>query len=364
MKYKENWDETKQRFNAWWNGYKSDRPMLKIIAKRDKPIEALEPILPASNPMDNKLDVVRISKEVRNTCRLYTFMAEAFPYMDVDLGPGCMATYLGSEPNFAWDTVWYTECIHEWSQWGELSYNSDNLWWVRHQELLQKAKQLSNDDFLISIPDIIENIDILLAMRGSQSLCYDLMDEPDLIRSRIRQIDDVYFKYYDAIYDIVKLEDSSSCYIGFSIWGPGKTAKVQCDFSALISPNQFREFIIPSLRAQCKQLDNSLYHLDGPDAIKHLDALMEIDELKALQWTPGAGRPDGTNRKWYPIYEKVRNAGKSLWISITDGTVDDWIKGADEIVKAFGNQRLYFLFPIMGEKDAKKLLATAEDRWS
>ena len=361
MKYKENWDETKQRFNAWWNGYKTDRPMLKIIAKRDKPIETLEPILPAANPMDNKLDVARIAKEARNACRLYTFMAEAFPYMDVDLGPGCLATYLGSEPNFAWDTVWYTECIHDWNHWGELSYNANNHWWVQHQELLQKARQLSNDDFLISVPDIIENIDILLAMRGSQNLCYDLMDEPDLIKSRIRQIDDIYFKYYDAIYDIVKLEDSSSCYIGFSIWG---TAKVQCDFSALISPNQFREFIIPSLRAQCRQLDNSLYHLDGPDSVKHLDALMEIDELKALQWTPGAGKLDGTSRKWYPIYEKVRNAGKSLWISITDGTVDDWIKGADEIVKAFGNQRLYFLFPIIEEKEAKRLLATAEDRWS
>lgn len=364
MKYKENWSETQQRFNTWWNGDKTDRPMLKIIARRKKALEVLEPVLPAINPMDYHLNVERIVKELRNTCRTHVFMAEAFPYLDINIGPGSMATYLGSEPNFTWDTVWYTECIHDWNQWGEISFNPNNYWWIHHLELISKACLLSNDDFLIAIPDIVENIDILSAMRSPEKLCCDLFDEPVLIKSCISLIDRLYFKYYDAIYNIVKSEDSSSCYTAFSIWGPGKTAKVQCDFSALISPSQFREFVIPSLRMQCRQLDNSLYHLDGPDAIKHLDALMDIDELNALQWTPGDGKPDGSGKEWYPIYEKVRNAGKSLWISIYGGTVEDWIKGADGIVKAFGNQSLYFLFPVMEEEDAKRLIATAEDQWS
>ena len=58
---------------------------------------------------------------------------------------------------------------------------------------------------------------------------------------------------------------------------------------------------MPSLQQQCQKLDYTLYHLDGPDAIKHLDALMEIEELDALQWTPGAGKPDGGDELWYPI---------------------------------------------------------------
>jgi 5-methyltetrahydrofolate--homocysteine methyltransferase len=90
---------------------------------------------------------------------------------------------------------------------------------------------------------------------------------------------------------------------------------------------------------------------------------MEIDKLNALQWTPGAGKPDGASEQWYPIYEKVRKAGKSLWISFTDGALEDWIRGAGKIVKAFGSQGLYFQFPTMEEEEARKLVATAEDNW-
>ena len=89
---------------------------------------------------------------------------------------------------------------------------------------------------------------------------------------------------------------------------------------------------MPSLRLQCQQLDFSLYHLDGPDAIRHLDALMEIEELNALQWTAGAGQPDGGNERWYAIYDKVRDAGKSLWVEIHDGDLHDWIQTADRFV--------------------------------
>ena len=215
----------------------------------------------------------------------------------------------------------------------------------------------------MNIPDLIENVDILSAMRGPQSFCFDLIDEPELMKQYIKQIDDLYFYYYDAMYDIIKGEDGSSSFTAFNIWGPGKTAKIQCDFSALMSPGQFREFVQPSLRKQCKKLDCSLYHLDGPDAIKHLDALMEIDELDALQWTAGAGQPDGGSEKWYPIYDKVRDAGKSLWIPLYDGTAQDCMDNAEKLVKRYGCDGMYLIFPDMEEEEAQTLLLKAERGW-
>jgi hypothetical protein len=39
--------------------------------------------------------------------------------------------------------------------------------------------------------------------------------------------------------EIIKLEDGSSfCLEAFRLWGPGKTAKVQCDMSAMFSADQ------------------------------------------------------------------------------------------------------------------------------
>ena len=158
------------------------------------------------------------------------------------------------------------------------------------------------------------------------------------------------------MYDTSKGQDGSSCYTAFSIWGPGKTAKVQCDFSAMMSPRHFQEFVIPSLERQLASLDNSIYHLDGKDAIKHLDALMELKHLNGLQWTAGAAQPDGGSTKWYPIYDRVRRAGKGLWISIYDGGIDDWIRSAKNLAERYGTAGLYLLFPEMSEQEADRIM--------
>ena len=92
------------------------------------------------------------------------------------------------------------------------------------------------------------------------------------------------------------------------------------------------------------QLLLHIYHLDGPDAIMHVDALMEVEELTALQWTPGAGNPDGGSERWYPMYDRVKAAGKSLWIMLEEGSTDELIDKADKLVKRYGRDGLYLLF--------------------
>ncbi len=106
-----------------------------------------------------------------------------------------------------------------------------------------------------------------------------------------------------------------------------------------------------------------MYHLDGSAAIRHVEALMEIDELDALQWTAGAGQPDGGSEKWYSIYDQVAAANKSLWIMFSDGGINDWIESADKLVTRYGPERLYFLFPVMEEEDALRLMKKAETDW-
>ncbi|HRU32710.1 MAG TPA: trimethylamine corrinoid protein 2 [bacterium] len=364
MRYKDNWEETKSRFVAWWRHSRIDRPMMRVIGRLEDPVEPLEIIEPPRTPMEYHLDVDRKVKELRNFCRTHLFLAESFPSLNINIGPGSMATYLGSEPVFSWDTVWYTPCVtSDWSDWGPLRYDEDNYWWKLHLSLIRKAKELAGDDFLVNIPDIIESIDILSSLRGAQKFIYDLIDSPDIVKKYIKQTDELYFKYYDAMYEIVKCTDGSSSYTVFDIWGPGKTAKVQCDFSAVMSPKQFHEFFIPSLTYQCNRLDYVLYHLDGPDAIKHLPAILKVEKVNAIQWTPGAGKPDGGSEDWYPVYDMVRNAGKSLWISIEEGNFDDWIKKADKIVKRYGADGLYLLFPITELEVAEELIRKAEMDW-
>ena len=132
----------------------------------------------------------------------------------------------------------------------------------------------------------------------------------------------------------------------------------------MISPAQFRRFVQPSLDIQSRKLDHVLYHLDGPDAIRHVPALMEINGIDALQWTSGAGHFDAASNDWFVIYDQVTSAGKSLWLSISDGNVDNWIRNSEKLMSRYDKRLLYFLYPEMSMSDAEKLLTHAEKHWN
>lgn len=69
------------------------------------------------------------------------------------------------------------------------------------------------------------------------------------------------------------------------------------------------------------KIDYTLYHLDGVGAMHHLPALLEIEELNAIQWTPGVGEPQGGSPKWYDLYKKILTGGKSImacWVTLDE----------------------------------------------
>lgn len=366
MNYKKNWEAAQQKFINWWAHKNTGRPLMIVMGQKGQRAE-LDPAMEYNNLEEKYTNAEKIVAHYRNWAEDIEWMGESFPSLFADFGPGSVAAYLGCDITWQERTVWFNEIMDEDDEWDDLpplKFDPENKWFKKHIELIKKCKELSNDDFLVNIPDLMENVDVLASMRGANALIYDLVDDPDAIHERVAQVQNSYFEFYDRFYDIIKTPDGGSSYTMFSIWGPGKTAKVQCDFSAMMGPDMFREFIQEPLREQCKKLDYVLYHLDGPDAIKHVDALMEIDEIDALQWTSGDHGPDGTQVEWEEaIYDKVIRAGKSLWIKVYTGTVDDWIAGCDRLVKKYGSDRLYFYFNPMPIEDAKKLMAYAEEHW-
>jgi signal transduction histidine kinase len=63
----------------------------------------------------------------------------------------------------------------------------------------------------------------------------------------------------------------------------------------------------PSLEKEIAGLDASLYHLDGPDALQHVESLCAIDRLDMIQWMPGAGHYDDD---WSALNAKIDRLGK------------------------------------------------------
>lgn len=360
MKYKENWNETREKFQNWWKQKNTGRPLMNVIAR--KPLSSNLSESDSYESLEDKyFNAEKMVKRYRQYCKNHIFLGESFPNMSVDFGPGSLAGYIGSNIVFNKDTVWFEELNGELK---DISFDPENSWYKKHLKLIKDCRNLAGNDFLICIPDLMENIDVLSSLRGAQNVIFDMMDEPRKVEKWIDQITKCYPKYYDSFYDVVEDEYGGSAYTVFQIYGSGKTVKLQCDFSAMMSPDNFKDFIVDSLQKQGEKLDNVLYHLDGPDAIKHVDALMKIDEIDALQWTSGDYGPDGTLEEWDVIYDKVRNAGKSLWIKIYSGEYEDWIKNVDRIVNKYGSHSLFLNFPEMSLAQAEYLMEYAEKNWS
>lgn len=383
--YKLDWDKTKEKFRNYWNHKNTGRPLMCVIARRPEveqfsdgtPVEGgyLDQIcqgkyynmpeeLKWKDMEDKYQNAQRIVDRYRYFCETHAFLGESFPNLNIDFGPGSLAAYLGSDIGFKEDTVWFKKCLDSWDGVPKLQFDPENKWFKKHLQLAKDCRELAGKDFYVDMPDLMENIDVLASLRGAQDVLMDLLDEPEKVGERIKEVTDCYYDYYNRFYDVIKDEEGGNAYTVFQIWGPGRTVKLQCDFSAMMAPDDFRTYIQPSLKAQSEKADHVLYHLDGPAAIKHMDALMEIDGIDALQWTSGDAGPDGTLPDWDVIYDKAIAAGKSIWVKVYSGEFEDWIRNVDRIVKKYGSHSLFLLFPEMSMEQAVYLLDYAEKNWS
>jgi len=310
LAYREDMDEVRQRLTAWWNGADLGRPMLHITAPRPEPAERVE-FVPEPGGWVTHYSTTDLDFRVylaKTACIHTYYLAEAVPHTAPDLAPNCLALYLGCCGVETEGTVWCEPCF-ERPEDARFEYDESNFYWDFTLRLAREQLRLGNGRFLIQFPDLIEGLDTLAAMRGNEKLLADLLARPDWVHACLRQITDRYFRYYDVLYDLFRDEVGGSY---FWAWAPGRMTKLQCDFSAMISPDMFSEFMVPVLTEMTERVSYSMYHWDGPGAIPHLDHLLSIPRLSIIQWTPGAGVEPPDHSRWWPLYHRAVEAGKKL----------------------------------------------------
>lgn len=311
------WPSARQRLADWWNGHDIGRAAAQFTVKRQTAHEELE-ALPEPEGWITHYSWQDLDYRVNLARRASLYVdhiAESVPHAAAgDLGPGCLSLYLGCTGVEMPGTVWFEHCITDPAE-ARFDLDRDNFYWNFSLNAYRTTKPEATGRFLQQFPDLIEGLDTLAAMRGSMELLTDLLDRPDWVHSCLRQITDRYFYCYDVLYDIIRDDMGGSV---FWAWGPGRMTKLQCDFSAMISPALFAEFMGPVLTEMTERIPYNMYHLDGPEAICHLETLLSIPGLQMIQWTPGAGEPFTDDPKWFPLYRRVLDAGKKLFLWATD----------------------------------------------
>lgn len=354
--YRPDMDEVRRRLTTWWNGGDIGRPAMLLTAPAEKPLEYVK-ILP--KPAEWRTDYSTSNWEYRlnidaRACAEKYYFAEAVPYVSPDLAPGCLALYLGCRGVENTGTVWAEPCIDpDNPESARFEYDPDNSYWKTTLRLGREQLQIGRGKFLLQFPDLIEGLDTLASMRSTERLLEDLVDRPVWVHDCLEKITQLYFRYYDMLYDQLICDETGGSV--FWSWAPGRMSKFQCDFSAMIGPEMFKEFMVPVLTEVCRRVDYCMYHWDGPGAIPHHDNLLSIDDLKMIQWSPGAGAEAAHSPCWWPLLHKTIDAGKKVYIRCS--RAEDLRKLRSE----FGPKFRQFLIgaPAESKKQALKMLEVA-----
>jgi len=315
--WKPNLEETKRHYIDWWNHKGIILNMWEHFQEGVTP-HADIPAPPAPKDLNQRWFDPQWRAEYLDWYVAHSsLMADMLPVANTQLGPGSLAAILGGVFEGGEDTIWihpdpnYTDDIH---------FDENHPNWLLHKQLLKACKEKAQGHYYVGMPDLMEGLDVLAAMKGTDKVLLDTVMQPEVLEHQMQQINDIYFRVFDELYDIIREGDEMAfCY--FSSWAPGKMSKLQSDISTMISEDDYRRFVQPFIREQCQKIDYTLYHLDGVGAMHHLPALLEIKELNAIQWTPGVGQPQGGSSKWYDLYRQILEGGKSImacWVTLDE----------------------------------------------
>lgn len=347
---KDDLQSARRNHEKWWAG---EGLVFWVTAPRDGDPGGPGTVRKPEPPAD--LEARWYGPEYRAAQGEYTALStywggDAFPIASGWSAAGDLGTFLGSRVELETETVWMHPTMEDPDAVSPIRLDSQNRWLKRHYEMVKTMVERSEGRYYVGMPDLAENVDVLASLRGTAPLLMDMIDRPEWVEGRLREINEAYYEAFDLFYDLVRDQAGGNTFV-FYLWGPGRTAKVQCDACSMFGPDFFRRFVTPTLTEQCEWLDYSMFHLDGESCLPNLDALLEIEPLHAIEWTPSklSVGESGGMPKWYDLYRRILAAGKS--VQAVGVEPDEVIP----LLDACGPEGMYIMCRAQSETQAQEL---------
>lgn len=340
MYYKEDWNKAKENLEAFWNGEDIGRPLIAIFAPRDEN-SAVFPEL-QNGPWVGSLQEITDSEKIErwwtdpeeNLSRMKYwfentwFGGEAIPATYVNWGASAAAAFFGSQPHFNQTSVWYNEVIHDWNNWKWEFNEKTNKWWNKIWEITSFLTENADGQFFVGMPEFGNAADNLSLMRGMDKLAVDCIDNPDEIENAINFMDLWWITLHEKLYQLTKPVNDNGCVLPWmSLWAPGRIDQLACDFSSVLSKQMFKRIFVSDIMKMGEWTEYGMYHLDGQACIRHhLETLLGIDCIKAIEFTPGVGSLPTLTEEYIPKYRQVLESGKKLYLLANPSEVQSLCK--------------------------------------
>jgi hypothetical protein len=346
------------RNEAFWRGELEEGPLMWVTAANAKPGPTV-PDPAGEEELWTNVDYVIASTEAVLARAHYA--GDALPVFCPWLGPDQFAGWLGAElllkPRSF--TSWSKPFVEDWSEHPQLRIDPGNGWWKLYLQILRESVRAGQGKWVTGYPDLHTGIDALSAIRGPERLATDLAGFPAAIHRAMRQMTELWKFVVDTVSDIILPSGQ-----GTSNWTMGWSRRRflcigQNDFSCMISPGMFEAFCWQDNWECCHHVDVSLYHLDGPGAVRHVPTLLRLEKLNCIQWIQGAGQP--LPSQWTDLLQRIQAAGRSvqLYYGGPHGGDADLRRELDLLCAALDPNRLFIWATMDSAEQAEDIVAYA-----
>lgn len=296
----------------WWEG-RLDRPLVSITVPDayDVPRRASAPLLSQSSCADFSWSAEQVIDAIDEHLSRCEYFGDAFPFVNFDaFGPGVLAAFCGARLDNSSGGVWFFPEEEKAIEEIHVKYDPENRWARRIKDIYRAGLQKWNGSVIMGLPDLGGVLDVAATLRGSENLLMDLYDAPEEVRRLACEIQDAWYAAYEDLSRVLSPQRACTCWSGLISREPSYI--IQCDFCYMIGNPMFREFVLDTLREDTRRLAHSIYHLDGIGELRHLDDVLSLDQLNAVQWVYGDGKPSAIH--WLDVYRRIQRAGKQMMI--------------------------------------------------
>ncbi len=322
--------EVEERLRCWWEGGEQEHPCILGRVLRE------DAALPEAPDLDRHwLDADFIMDRKMREIDATEHFGIAVPHHYVDHGSSAMAGVLGCPLQFVdKETIWAHPLFDSLDAVLDADLSTATPTYAHIREITRRSATLARGHHFVGTFALEGMSDLLAALYGIENFLVDLIDRPEDVARALTRLKEIWLATFADIRAVVHQSGNVGELSWTGIWAPGSTFPLQEDVSYNFSTEMFREFLVPHIRDQIDAMDYSFFHVDGTGMIPHLDALLEIPNLKAVQWQPGAGKE--RLDQWHELLKKILASGKSLQVFAKADEVDD-------LVRAIGGRRLLVL---------------------
>ena len=185
--------------------------------------------------------------------------------------------------SLAGSSVWAEHPNPTWESLQQIHFDPDNPWLHKLLEYSEGLREHSAGRYPIGVPVVRGVADMIEELLGSERMVLEYYDHPEEMQLLLDACTNIWYQVSDLM-----IQAFGKFHGGMGVgrrraWGKGNCMLYQDDAVSLLSPDLYRDFILPCEDKIFRRWDRTMIHVHSGTLPIALDGLLSLDSLDALE---------------------------------------------------------------------------------